>query len=1125
MISLIISFLLLSSTLAKTDIYVGYPNKGKDFSTIQDAVNEAATINPQNESERVTIHIAPGLYRQQVRIETSYITIKNEEPQLGDVKVTWYYGIGYKYYSANELGYYDKDLAESKTSKNPAKFRWGATVLLLPSAYYFRAENIYFENSFNNYITEEELKDGVELTFETGIREIRNISLDVCSRSATERAAAFSSEGPYAEFYGCEFHSSQDTLFTSNSPQYFKNCVIEGMTDYIFGESNAVFESCELRWKGYSDQVLGGVITAARKKENDEGIYSGYFFYNCRVTASEKFKSSSGGFGRPWRQTAKVIFVNTILEDENKINNEGWGAMACEPEKADLFLEYGTRFANGTLVDTSKRRGKLMESFDYIKFDIKEYMNNWIPFYSNSKNMEDYYEWGSLKIGGGGFISGLVVGKKEMYIRTDVGGAYKYDYKNKKWVQLFGFIKEANKGYMSVKGIAIDPNDDNVVYFLCGCAYHYPYRSAILKTTDGGLSFSETDISDLIEVHGNGAGRECGEPIAIDPQNPYIIYAGGDVASGESALIKSMDAGLTWKPVKGYDDLGFFKYEVKWPSWTDHITRGTENGRYDSQSGINSIKIIDRKVYVGTSIIGQPNIHVAEVEKDIFEVLSEELPNNNFPLSIKYDGNENMYFSYIKDVKFDGKDGGVYKYNILTKKVTNISPTNKAVVITIDKNDPNKLIARTVACWLQQFWSEERSEESTVYGDHFYRSTDGGQYWINITPGQIGNKGKEDQYYISLPLKENGYSWIINKSIHWGSSLEFDPREPNKLLTTSGNGLFVCDNIWDEKNIQFYFNPEGIEETVPMDMISVKNGNLFSAIRDFDGFIHQEVDDFGIQYKPNMGNTAVIAYCKKNPKIMLRIHINEDLGYYSEDGGETWKKMESVGGEGSGRGAITEIGDEKYRFFHATKNGIMYSDNYGKTWENSKGPIGEELGIFVEDSDPMIVYTYSHIKETDIYPKPQNILGVSGNGGKTFYNKVVSDHDNNSEFSNRIAYLGEGKIVVCAGNKGIYLISNFGEKVNKIETVDYCKTIGYGAPELKGYNTLYMYGRPLNSDPEGLYRSQDCGITWVLVNHNQLYGGTGDGNFVVGDMNEFGKFYMSSLGYGIVYGKLKEIIK
>ena len=66
--------------------------------------------------------------------------------------------------------------------------------------------------------------------------------MDVSTLLSTERAAAFSSEGPYAEFYKCEFHSSQDTLFTSNSPQYYKNCVIEGMTDYIFGESNAVFE-------------------------------------------------------------------------------------------------------------------------------------------------------------------------------------------------------------------------------------------------------------------------------------------------------------------------------------------------------------------------------------------------------------------------------------------------------------------------------------------------------------------------------------------------------------------------------------------------------------------------------------------------------------------------------------------------------------------------------------------------------------------------------------------------------------------------------------------------------------------------------------------------------------------
>ena len=1122
MFPLLISILLICQTFQTTDLYVGYPDKGKDYSTIQDAINEARSINPQKESERVIIHIAPGKYRQQIRIETCYITMKNEEPEKGTVLITWYYGIGYKYYSANEFGYYDETLAEAQITKNPAKFRWGATVLLLPTAYYFRAENIYFENSFNNYITEEEIKDGVELTYETGIRVERNISLDVCSRSSTERAAAFSAEGPYAEFYGCEFHSSQDTLFTSNSPQYYKNCIIEGMTDYIFGESNAVFEDCELRWKGYSDQALGGVITAARKKENDEvGIYTGYFFYNCIITSNKKYEVKSGGFGRPWRQTARVTFVNTILENENMINDEGWGAMACEPEDADAFYEYGTRLANGTLVDTSKRRGKLIPNFDFVKFDLKIFMDNWIPFYSNSKNMEDYYEWDSLKIGGGGYISGIVVGKKEMYLRTDVGGAYKYDYTKKKWIQLFNFIKESKKGYMSVKGIAIDPNDDDIVYFLCGCAYHYPYKTAILKTSDGGKTFIEIEVSNLIDVHGNGAGRECGEPIAIDPENPFIIYAGGDVANGESALIKSIDAGLTWNPVKGYDDLGLFKYKLKWPTWTDHEVRGTIDGDYSSQSGINFIKIINKNVYVGTSVVGQPNIHIAEVEKDNFEVLSEDLPNENYPLSIKYDGNENIYFTYIKDVKFDGKAGGIYKYNILTEKITDISPSEKAFGITIDKNDPNRLIARTCSSWLQQWWSEERTSESLVYGDHFYRSVDGGEYWIDITPGQLNNKGKEDQYFISLPLKENGYSWIINQSIHWGPGLEFDPRDPNKIVTTSGNGLFTCDNIWDEKNIQFYFDPNGIEETVPLDMISVKNGYLYSAIRDFDGFIHKNASESGIQYFPRIGNTGVIAYCHKNPKIMLRMHLNNDLGYYSENAGATWQKMKTIGLNGSGRGAITQIGDEKYRFFHATQIGILYSDDYGRNWKDSTGLIGEQFGIFVEESDPMIVYSFSYMKKSEINPTPKYILGLSGDGGKNFYSKPICDYDGN-DYSNRISSIGKGEIALCAGNNGIYIVSNYGEKINKIETVEYCKTIGYGAPEKEGKkNTLYMYGRPLKNDPEGLYRSQDGGITWVLINYQNLYGGTGDGNFIVGDMNTFGSFYMSTLGYGILFGKIK----
>ena len=150
-------------------------------------------------------------------------------------------------------------------------------------------------------------------------------------------------------------------------------------------------------------------------------------------------------------------------------------------------------------------------------------------------------EWGTLKIGGGGFVSGIVTGQKAMYARTDVGGAYRYDYDKEEWVQLFDFITEEDRGLLSVDAMAIDPTDDNTVYFLCGCAYFSAEKTVIFKTTDGGETFEEFDVTDMIQVHGNGNGRQTGESIAVDPDNPDTIYCGGDVYAGDSCLIKSTD--------------------------------------------------------------------------------------------------------------------------------------------------------------------------------------------------------------------------------------------------------------------------------------------------------------------------------------------------------------------------------------------------------------------------------------------------------------------------------------------------------------------------------------------------------------------------------------------------------
>ena len=380
MIKNLLLILLISQTFSVTDLYVGYSKKSNNFNKVQEAVDEAKSINPTKEEERVIIHIAPGTYRQQIIVNTPYITFINDNPSEGDVLLTFYYGVGYKYYSTGDDGLFNQTRFEDKEEKRSGVYRWGATVHILNNASYFKAQNILFENSFNRYMTEEEIEDGVEVSGDTGITVERKLSLDVKAKSSTERAAAMSIEAPYVEFLNCNFYSSQDTLFTEGSPIYFKNCLIEGQTDYIFGGSNAVFDSCELRWKGFTSNPNGGHITASSAKE------SGYLFVNCKVTKNKALQVKAGDFGRPWRATAHAFYINTTLEDSSTIVDAGWGSMGgVNPEEVEGFKEYGTKYKDGSPVKTSQRKGHVLSDDDVRDLDIKKYMNDWTPSFMKIK--------------------------------------------------------------------------------------------------------------------------------------------------------------------------------------------------------------------------------------------------------------------------------------------------------------------------------------------------------------------------------------------------------------------------------------------------------------------------------------------------------------------------------------------------------------------------------------------------------------------------------------------------------------------------------------------------------------------------------------------------------------------
>ena len=763
---------------------------------------------------------------------------------------------------------------------------------------------------------------------------------------------------------------------------------------------------------------------------------------------------------------------------------------------------------------------------------------------SAADSIESSMDWDTLNIAGGGFVSGIITGDDQMYARTDVGGAYRYDYEQKKWVQLLDFLNEADRGFLSVDAMCVDPNDDDTLYLLCGCAYFSDARTVIFRSRDAGETFEEIDVTDLIQVHGNGYGRQCGEAIAVDPDNPDIIYCGGDATAGTSGLIMSEDGGDTWKAVDGYGKLDLFEYEINWPTWTEHKVKTTAEKYDGGANGVSTITITDGKVFVGTSIKGKANLHVAEVGSDDFKPLSEELPTEQMPSRINLDPDGNLLITYINGLMFDSGTGYAYKYNPKTDELKDITPTatsnGTAKKLNVgyggvfsDQHDSNKLVATTCAQWYSQSWTADAWERDAIaWGDRFFKSEDGGETWTEMTPGNSTSWGGplEANY-----LEDGGHSWIRDKAIHWSGSIAIDPRNSDQFWVVSGNGVFTCEDTWAECPT-IRFAADGIEEVVSLDFISRPGKDPVSVIGDYDGFYHN-ADGTATQLTPSMNkltsttaSTAGIAYCPANPDVMVRLSEGSALGYYTTDG-TTWQELPNIPCSGA-KAAINQLEDGTYRILVSSSGKIAYTDDFGKTWStaSTSDSLSSTIWMCVDEKNPQYVYAYGYYYNSSyFYSKPKAditdaryILMVSDDYGKTFKNNQTICQYDQCDGAYRIAYLDEGTFAIAAGYYGAYLVTDYGKTVTKMDNVSYCKTMGYGAAEKAGDPyTLYMYGKPADSDPEGVYRSTDCGKSWVLINQNHLYGGTGNGNYLVGDMNTFGTVYMSTVGCGIVVGTLE----
>jgi len=272
---LLFSFLLMllaASTMAVNYDFVVTKDGSSGYTSIQKAI-DACKAFPDN---RVTIFVKNGIYNEKL-VVPSCNTQLSITVELADSTIITF----------------DDYFNKINRGRNSTFY----TYTLFVQANDFRLENITVENS----------------------------------AGPVGQAVALHVEGDRCVFINCRILGNQDTLYVAGkfSRQLFNNCIIEGTTDFIFGEATVIFEKCTVHCK--TDSYLTAASTP-------EGKPFGFVFLNCRITASEKAKKVY--LGRPWRIFAKVAFLN--CEMGSFILPEGWHNWSKpESEKTTFFAEYG----------------------------------------------------------------------------------------------------------------------------------------------------------------------------------------------------------------------------------------------------------------------------------------------------------------------------------------------------------------------------------------------------------------------------------------------------------------------------------------------------------------------------------------------------------------------------------------------------------------------------------------------------------------------------------------------------------------------------------------------------------------------------------------------------------------
>lgn len=308
---LFILFLITVTGFSQKKIIVAQDGSG-NYKTVQAALDAI----PAGNNKPITIFVKNGIYKEVITVDArkNFINLSGEDK---DKTILTY---------NNHAG---------------TKLENGDTINTWTSASFFvygndfHAENLTFENNAG---------------FTAG------------------QAVALRIEGNRASFFNCKMTGNQDVLFLSGSgvKQYFRDCYIEGSTDFIFGAATAVFKNCHIHSKKNSH------VTAA---STNSIIPFGFVFFECKLTADSNINKVS--LGRPWSPTASVTYINCWMDKH--IIAAGWDNWRNPANEATArYSEYNSS-GPGANVEARVKWSKQLSDEEVKKYTVKNILGDWDP--------------------------------------------------------------------------------------------------------------------------------------------------------------------------------------------------------------------------------------------------------------------------------------------------------------------------------------------------------------------------------------------------------------------------------------------------------------------------------------------------------------------------------------------------------------------------------------------------------------------------------------------------------------------------------------------------------------------------------------------------------------------------